>query len=291
MESTTDTPPLIVIVGETASGKTALAIQLAQRFNGEIIAADSRTVYRGMNIGTAKPTAQEMNGIPHYLLDVVDPDQPFTAADFKRLAEEAIDDIVRRSKLPIIVGGTGLYVDSVLYDFSFGGAPDSRLRAELQKMTVAQLQDILRERDIPLPQNNQNPRHLVRAIENNGQVLEHHKLRPHTLILGLHIDRDLLERKVAQRVDAMVEQGLVDEVRRLGSQYGWDTPALQAPGYRAFHAYIDAEVSLEEAKAQFVRNDLQLAKRQRTWFKRNKSIQWISNPAEAVDIVTTFLGK
>lgn len=291
MEPAADQPPLIVVVGETASGKTALAIDLAKRFNGEVVAADSRTVYRGMDIGTAKPTTDEMEGIPHHLIDVADPDQLFSAADFKRLASEAIADIARRGKVPIMVGGTGLYVDAVLFDFSFGKLPDPDERAVLQPKSIEELQAILLDRGLPLPENSRNPRHLIRAIENNGQVSHNKGLRPNTLVLGLKIDREVLKQKLEKRVKAMVSNGFVVEVRRVSERYGWDAPALQAPGYRAFRRYLLGEQSLEEAEAQFVRNDSQLAKRQRTWFKRNKSIHWISNSTEAVELATTFLNK
>lgn len=291
MEPRSNPAPLIVIVGETASGKTALAIELAKQFNGEIIAADSRTIYKGMDIGTAKPTPKEQDGVPHYLLDVIYPDEKFTAADFKRLANEKIENILRRGKLPIIVGGTGLYIDSVIYDFEFRPPADPGLRARLQAMSVEELQRVLAEKDIPLPENSRNPRHLMRAIETEGIAASRKGLRPNTLVIGLSIDRELLKEKLVKRVDLMVGQGFLEEVRRISDQYGWGIPALQAPGYKAFRRYLANEVSLEEAKALFIQNDLQLAKRQRTWFSRNKSIQWIWKKEESVDLITSFLNK
>lgn len=291
MGSEPNQTPLIVIVGETASGKTALAIELAKKFNGEIIAADSRTIYKGMDIGTAKPTIAEQDGIVHYLLDVVAPDQTFTAADFKQKALAAISQIASKGKVPIIVGGTGLYIDSILYDFSFGGAPDPKYRQQLQAKTVSQLQEVITKKHLTMPQNAKNPRHLIRVIESGGVISRPRVLRQNTLIIGLTIDREKLRQKLIRRVDVMVEAGLVDEVRRLSRQYSWDVPALQAPGYKAFHGYIDGAISLERAKELFVHNDMQLAKRQRTWFKRNKSIHWITEQDQAVDLVTTFLNK
>lgn len=291
MESQSDRTPLIVIVGETASGKTALAIDLAKQFNGEIIAADSRTVYRGMDIGTAKPNVEEMDGVPHHLLSIVDPDQIFTAADFKRRALEAIDDIASRGKIPFLVGGTGLYVDSVAYDFAFNGEPDYALRAELNALPVQELQQKLQDMGLPLPENSNNPRHLIRAIETEGAVPTKGSLRQNTLLLGLPIDREVLKAKLIRRVDLMVEQGFIEEVERVANQYGWDVPALRAPGYKAFRKYLAKEITLEEAKTLFVRNDWQLAKRQRTWFKRDKNIQWTCKKEEIVDLVTTFLNK
>jgi tRNA dimethylallyltransferase len=252
--------PLVVIVGETASGKSELALELAERFNGEIICADSRTVYRGMDIGTAKPTKEDQARVPHHLLDIVDPGEVFTVADFKRLAEEAIQDISMRSKLPIMVGGTGLYIDAVVYDYTFATKGARRDTA--------------------------NPRHVAKADSGSRS-----SLRLQTLILGLSPDREVLRTRVAHRVDAMVASGFVDELRNLVDRYGWDVPALQAPGYKAFRGYMNGSLSMDEAKALFVQNDLQLAKRQRTWFKRNNSIHWIKNRYEAVDITTTFLSK
>lgn len=291
MGSQSNQTPLIVIVGETASGKTALAIELAKQFNGEVIAADSRTVYRGMDIGTAKPTPEEQDGIPHYLIDVVSPDEEFTAAEFKKMANEKIAKIGERGKLPIIVGGTGLYIDSVIYDFEFRTPADTELREKLQGLSVDELQEILKGKDLPLPENSRNPRHLIRAIETGGAVASRQPLRENTLVLGLTIDREELRQKLAKRVELMVNQGFVDEVKHVAKQYGWDAPALQAPGYKAFRKYLAGEATLEEAKTLFIQNDAQLAKRQRTWFRRNKDIHWICKKDEAVDLVTTFLNK
>jgi tRNA dimethylallyltransferase len=291
MESQPNVPPLIAVVGETASGKSALALALAQQCKGEIIAADSRTVYTGMSIGTAKPTPEERQAIPHHLLDVASPDQRFTVADFKRLADEAITEIAGRGNIPFLVGGSGLYIDSILYDFQFRGEPDEGIRKQLQVMTIEQLHQLITARDLPMPENSRNPRHLIRVLEAGGIRDLRQPLRPNTLIIGLKIDQEALRSRVTHRVSAMVEQGFTDEVRTLAEQYGWDAPALQAPGYRAFHAYMEHAISLEEAKSLFVRNDMQLAKRQRTWFRRNKSIHWISQKEEAVDLITTFLNK
>ncbi len=291
MGSKSDDTPLIAIVGETASGKTALAIELAKRFNGEIICADSRTVYRGMDIGTAKPTVTEQDGIPHHLLDIVDPEDSFSVADFQKLAKQAIEDIASRGRVPFLVGGTGLYVDAILYDFEFRQAPDPQERQRLQLMTVQELQTEIIERGLAMPENIQNPRHLSRVIETGGLQSLHRTLRKNTLVLGLSIERETLKAKLIKRVDAMCEAGFVDEVRTLFAKYNPDTAALQAPGYKAFKAYLDGMSSFEEAKEMFVRNDYQLAKRQRTWFKRNKSIHWVAEQAEAVDLVTTFLNK
>jgi len=284
-------PPLIAIVGETASGKTALAIELAKKLGGEIICADSRTIYKDMDIGTAKPDGVEQAAVPHHLINVVRPDQSFTVADFKILADDKIREISGRGHIPFLVGGTGLYVDAVLYNFNFAGTPDLKERQRLQQLSVDELQAEHVRRGISLPENAKNPRHLIRSLETGGQKAQNNTLRNNTLVIGLSIDREALMQKLKRRVDTMIDHGFIDEVRRLADMYGWDVPAMQAPGYKAFRGYIEGILTLDEAKALFVRNDAQLAKRQRTWFKRNKSIHWIHNSSEAVDIVTTFLNK
>jgi tRNA dimethylallyltransferase len=292
--------PLIVICGQTATGKTALAVGLAQWLEhagyegGEIICADSRTVYRGMDIGTAKPSAAERASVPHWGLDLVTPSERFTAADFKAYAINAMDDIQRRGKVPIVAGGSGLYIDSVLFDYDFRPPAKVGARQELESLSVEQLQQKIRAAGLELPNNPRNPRHLVRVLETSGAASTKKELRPHTLVFGLLADRTILAERISLRVDNMIEHGFIDEVRGLVERYSWDAPALQAPGYRAFRGYLENADSLQTAKAEFVRNDLMLAKRQKTWFKRNKSIRWLTTPdkvAEAVDIATTFLNN
>lgn len=257
-ERLADAKPLIAIVGQTASGKTAAAIELAKRFGGEVICADSRTIYKHMNIGTAKPTTEEQAGIPHYLLDVVEPNQRYTVAEFKLAAEACIADIRNRGKLPIIVGGTGLYIDSVLFDYQFAG------------LGV--------ERD-PI-----NPRHAKLADNSDRE-----QMRDDAIVVGIHVPKDVLEQRIEARIDQMLADGLEAEIRQLAEAYGWDAPGLQAPAYKAFREYIVGAASLDEAKAAFKRNDMQLAKRQYTWFKRNDRIQWFDDPREIVDFITTKL--
>jgi tRNA dimethylallyltransferase len=291
MAPRTDKTPVIAVVGQTATGKTDLAIYLARKFPGEIIAADSRTIYKGLSIGTAKPTVNERLGIRHHCLDIINPDQSFSAADFQRVARECIQDIGSRNGIAYLVGGSGLYVDGLLYDFNFRPKGDQSERATLERLTVAELQSILLKRGIELPANSKNPRHLIRSIQTGGAPSVRHKLRKNALIIGLQADKEVILERLTRRVDAMVEDGLIDEILRVYRQYGWDAPGLQAPGYKAFRDYINHLITLDEAKRQFVHNDAQLAKRQLVWFKRNKDINWISSSEEAVDIVTTFLNK
>ncbi len=267
--------PLVVIVGETGSGKTALAIELARRFDGEIISADSRTIYKGMDIGTAKPTMAERAGVPHHGFDIVGPDGRFTAYDFQQLAYKMIDKISARGRLPIIVGGTGLYIDAVLYDFAFRPQASAEQRAALAALSVKQLQQAVVDQGLELPQNAQNPRHLTRLLEAGAPPQQIKTIPDHTLILGLWTPREQLRQRIERRVDTMVAAGLIDEVRALRARYG-DIEALRAPGYNAFSAYIDGAIDLDEAKRQFVRSDMHLAKRQRTWFRREPSIHWLN---------------
>lgn len=244
---------LLAIVGLTASGKTALGIRLAKKLNGEVICADSRTVYKHMDIGTAKPTLEEMQGIRHHLLDLVEPDQPFTVADFKHLAFKAVDDIRSRGKLPILVGGSGLYIDVVLFDYDFAGASGER--------------------------DTQNPRHRA-----SGSAHSRSKLMEGAVVIGLQPNRDELRQKLERRVDQMVENGFVEEVKSLLTRYS-GVKALSAPGYRAFVEYIGGEISLAEAKEIFVLRDYQLARRQMTWFRRNTDINWFTSAEEAEEFV------
>lgn len=255
---------LIVIVGETASGKSALALTLAGRHNGEIIAADSRTVYKGMDVGTAKPSRAEQARVPHHLIDVIAPNERFTAADFKKRATQVIEDIQSRGKLPIIVGGTGLYVDSVLYDFNF------------QPVDQGQ-------------RDPQNPRHLARVIESDGEASQRKPLRANTLVLGLQTSPDVLQARIAERVEQMFQDGLEREVQKLATEYAWDTPGLSAIGYQEFKPYFDTQQTIDETKDQIIVHTRQYAKRQRTWFKRSVDIRWCTTFAEAEHVAEAFL--
>ena len=288
-------PPrkLVVIVGETASGKSDLALKLAQEFGGEIICADSWTVRREADIGTAKPTAAAQATVPHHLLDVVGPDEDFTAAVFKRLAVQAIEDISNRGKLPIMVGGTGLYVDSVIYDYGFLPSGDRTAREELNKLTNQDLLSKITNLGITLGNvDTRNKRRLIRLIETNGAQPTKQKLRTNTLIIGLKAERTALEKRITDRADDMLAAGLEGEVHGLAEHYGWDCEALKGVGYAQWRDYFLGTASLAETRQKIIKANLDLAKRQRTWFKRNKCIQWFSTPvklSEVVAMVTTFL--
>jgi tRNA dimethylallyltransferase len=287
--------PLVVIIGETASGKSALALEIAQKFDGEIICADSWTVRRGVNIGTAKPTAEEQALVPHHVLDVVEPCEDFTAAVFKDLANRAIEDITTRGKLPILVGGTGLYIDGVVYDFGFLPAGDRDARQELNALSIAQLLQKIADLGIEVGGvDTRNKRRLIRLIEANGAQPTKKTLRPNTLILGLKVEREVLRDRIERRTNAMFTAGLENEVRKLQERYGWNCEALKGVGYAQWKEYFEGTQTLAEIRQKIVKATLDLAKRQRTWFRRNNSIHWLDTPVnwiEIVELITTGLDK
>jgi len=284
--------PLIVIVGQTASGKSDLAILLAEKFNGEIICADSWTVYKEFDIGTAKPSLDDQSRVPHHLIDVADPQKGYSAAIFKRQATRAIEQIHANNRLPILVGGTGLYIDSVLYDYSFLPKSNPKIRDKLNSMSITELIQFATEKKLDLSKiDDRNKRRVIRLIENQGKLPTKTSLRPKTLVLGLKCELEMLRLKIDQRIDKMIALGFVDEVKSLGKKYGWDIEPMKAPGYRAFRDFIEGKISIQKAKDRFLSNDLQLAKKQRTWFKRNQQIVWISDYKEGLDHVEQFLNK
>lgn len=284
--------PLIVIVGETASGKSVLAMELARRFEGEIICADATTVYQGFTIGAAKPSEKDRAEITHHLLDVADAANGFTAAQFKALAEQAVADISARGKLPIMVGGSGMYVDSVLFDYQFNFIPDTYERDVLNTMSLTELLELAHVRDLDVSGiDTANPRRIVRLIETNGKAPQRGALRKNTCVIGLRTDRELLTTQVEKRVMQMIENGLEQEVHRLSGRYGWDCEAMKAIGYREWRQYFEGNENMNDVRKQIASDTMKLAKKQRTWFKRNNSIQWITDPSKAVDIATTFMNK
>jgi tRNA dimethylallyltransferase len=288
------TDKIVAIVGPTASGKTDLAMQLASRYPGEIICADSRTIYRGMDIGTAKPTAQERRAVRHHLLDIIDPGEALSAAAFKRLAEGAIADVWERGLIAYVVGGSGLYVDALLFDYKFPEEADPNLRARLDVMTDEQLLELLAAEDPEAYERVDlaNRRRVIRAIETAGQPRSRSdRVRADTLLLGLTLNKEIAQQRISQRVQKMLEKGFLDEVRTIGSTYGWDSPALDVIGYRAFKEVALGQKTADEGAADFVRGDMALYKKQLTWFRRNPHIHWLQSPDEAEAKVAAFLGR
>ena len=266
--------PLVVIVGPTASGKSALAVQLAQQFNGEIICADSRTVYKHMDIGTAKPSAEDQAMVPHWGLDLVEPGEVFTAADFKEYALLKVQQIRERGHVPFIVGGTGLYVDGVIFDYEFG-QPQPELRKQLEALSLDALKLHCANNNIELPENQNNRRYVIRAIEQksiNNKGLR----RPidNVILVGITTERDELRTRIATRAEQLFENGMVEEATMLGEKYDWDSEAMTGNIYRSIHRYLENEISYTEVKDISTTSDYQLAKRQMTWLRRNPDIMW-----------------
>ena len=270
-----NTPPLIVIVGPTASGKTALAIDIARQYDGEVICADSRTVYRGMDIGTAKPDMVERQEVVHWGLDLVEPGQRFTAAAWQAYARERIDDIRSRGKLPIVAGGTGLYVDGLIFDYQYPAQPSAEQRELFESMSLEQLHKYCIDNNIILPENDKNKRHLVRRIVHDGQPNKRRQqIIDDAFVVGIATGVEQLRVKIAHRAEQMFADGVVEEAILLGKIYGWDSEAMSGNIYPLLRQHLAGKASIDEAKVAFATRDWQLAKRQMTWFRRNPYIAW-----------------
>ncbi len=303
---------IIVILGPTASGKSDLAVQLAKKFNGEIISADSRQVYRGMDIGTGKiPRDKLLNkydriylamGIRHHLIDIVSPKKVFTVSDFKSQAERAISDIIKRGKLPIIVGGTGLYIDALIYDIDIPEVPPNPLlRLNLNKFTAEKLYQKLKKRD-PERSKTIDPHNKVRVIraleiiDSLGKVPflnTHYSLlatRYNVLWLGLNPKN--LEKRIAIRVNQRLKKGAIKEVKNL-IQNRVTKKRIYDFGlsYRAIIKFLDTKIDKQTMVKEFMRSEIQYAKRQMTWFKRNKKIKWLSKNNQALPLLDKFIKK
>lgn len=275
---------VIAIVGATASGKTSYSIELAKEINGEIISADSRLVYKGFDIGTAKPTIEEREGIPHHLIDIVEPEFDYSAGLYKQQAREKIFEIAKKRKTPIIVGGTGLYIDILLKNYDLPQLEANKeLRNKLKGLNNEDLFNILLEKDSNAAQKiNQNDRKkIIRAIEiitTTGKPLEQTRgiLNPEFNIkwIGRNYDRTTLYKRIDDRVDIMIENGLVKETKNLLEKHGRIPNLINTIGYKEITGYIDNLYSLDEAKELLKKNTRNYAKRQLTWFRRNDSIEW-----------------
>jgi len=267
--------PLVVIAGPTASGKTSLAISIAKEFGGEIICADSRTVYKGMDIGTAKPSKLEQDGVPHWGLDLVNPDEYFSAAEFKSYALKKINEIRLRGNIPFLVGGTGLYIDSVIFDYQFSKKADLGRRELLSAMTLEQLCNYCNINNILLPENKNNKRYIINAIERSGTSPSRRRVPiDGTIIVGITTDRALLRERIKLRVEQIFNDGVVNEAKMLGDIYGWDNEALKSNAYILVHSNLLGEISEVDMKTRLAIIDWHLAKRQLTWLRRNPFIYW-----------------
>lgn len=279
---------VIAVVGATASGKTSYAIELAKKINGEIISADSRLVYKGMDIGTAKPTIDEMQEIPHYMIDVVEPEYNYSVGLYVKVAKKHITDIISRGKVPIVVGGTGLYFRVLLENYDLPDVkPDYELRKELSSYSYEELLEMLTKLDekaansvekndkkkliryIEIIKLAGKPLDLVRGVKEKEFNVEW---------VGLNFPREILYDRINKRVDLMIEQGLIDETKKLLQKHGRISNITDTIGYREVLSYLDGELSLDEAKDKLKQNTRNYAKRQLTWFRKNEQINWNCYP-------------
>ncbi|NJD03919.1 MAG: tRNA (adenosine(37)-N6)-dimethylallyltransferase MiaA [Ruminiclostridium sp.] len=285
--------PVIVIVGPTASGKTSLSVELAKKINGEIISADSMQIYKYMDIGTAKPDADEMAGIRHYLIDEIYPDEEFSVAKYRKLAQRYINEIIEKGKHPVITGGTGLYINSLVYNIDFSETTiDWELREQLKKQSEENgnryLYNQLLEMDPEAAKriHENDIKRIIRAIEvfkhTNKPISLHRqnsRLEPPPydyLIFGLRMERARLYERIDKRVDIMFERGLVNEVRKLKEMgYEKNFTAMQGLGYKEIFSFLRGEATLDEVKYIIKRDTRHYAKRQLTWFKRLENIRWL----------------
>ncbi|MCC2253207.1 tRNA (adenosine(37)-N6)-dimethylallyltransferase MiaA [Ruminococcus sp. CLA-AA-H200] len=284
--------PLIILAGPTAVGKTDLSVRLAKQINASVISADSMQVYRHMDIGSAKITPEEMDGVPHYLVDVLEPEEEFSVVRFQQMAKEAAEEIYARGQIPLVVGGTGFYVQALLYDIDFTeNDGDDSFRRELEQTAKEQgseyLHDLLKERDPKAAEqiHPNNVKRVIRALEfyqqTGKRISEHNeeergKESPYEFAYFVLTDeRSRLYERIDRRVDLMMEQGLLEEVRELKERgVRRDSTAMQGLGYKELYAYLDGAYDLEEAVRVIKRDTRHFAKRQLTWFKRERDVIW-----------------
>lgn len=273
--------PLIVILGPTASGKTAYAIRLARLIGGEVICADSRTVYRGMDIGTAKPTEPERAGVPHWGLDLIEPDQRYSLYDFQCYAMAKIAEIRQRQHVPLLVGGSGLYINSVIYDYRLaGGDYDPTTRAKLEKLPPDELRRLVIKRGAKLPRDPNNKRRLIRSLERGGVSNNCGYLSGQTVVIGIAVDKEKLSQRISERAEQMLERGLIDEAERLIARYGMVEP-LRRNAYGVVAKYLTGQIYEAELIEQISVKDRQLVKKQLTWWRNPRwasDIMWRTLP-------------
>ncbi len=291
---------LLIICGPTASGKSELAVFAAQKFNGEVISADSMQIYKNMNIGTAKVTIPEMAGIPHHLIDVIEPNQSFSVAEYKENAEKILKDLSSRNKNAIIAGGTGLYINSLIYDYSYGNSSANTEIREKYKLLAEEkgndyIYNILKklnpERAAQLHPNDRF--RIVRAlelIESDTPIIQDSQslIRDYKAI-AINQERELLYDKINKRVDKMFELGLLNEVADLiKNGLSFDNQSMKAIGYKEFKAYFDKTATIEEVKDKIKQNSRNYAKRQITWFKKLPNIVWCESKEDAIREIEEF---
>ena len=276
---------IIVIVGPTASGKSDLSVKIAKEKNGEIISADSRQVYKGLDIGSGKITKREMRGVPHFLLDIANPKKVFTVADFKRLGQKAIDDILSRGKVPVIVGGTGFYIDALVFDMDIPEVPPNKiLREKLEKKTIEELFSKLEKLDSERASeiDSQNKVRLVRALEivdALGKIPKANKTEKYDAEwIGIDWSNEVLKERIHTRLLKRIKSGMIKEVENLHAK-GLSYKRMESLGleYRYMARFLKKEITREQMISELETKIWQYAKRQRMWFKRNKDVKWIKN--------------
>lgn len=290
-------PKIIVIVGATASGKSALAIQLAKKFNGEIVSADSRQVYRGMDIGTGKVSKAEQKQVKHWLIDIISPKTNFSAAQFKKRADKIIENILKREKLTMIVGGTGFWIKAVVDNVEFPKVkPDWKLRRKLEKKSAAalfkMLQNLDHHRAAEIDQFNKV--RLIRAVEIAGSLGKVPKIkinpRYEALQLGISWPKEILNKRIKERFDKRLEQGMIKEVKNLRkNRISWKRLESFGLEYRWIAKYLQKKITFEEMKEKLFQEIKNYAKRQMTWFNKDKRIHWVGNEKETEKLIKDFL--
>lgn len=292
---------LIVILGPTASGKTGLSIKLAKKFKGEVVSADSRQIYRGMNIGTAKPL--DLENITHWMIDVKNPNELYTVAEYKKDAIDAIEDIIKRGKTPILAGGTGLYIKTIADNLDIPKIEANPiLRQKIERDIEKHGIDYVFKKLIKLdPEaayivDPKNPRRIIRALEVTLLTKKPFSAQRKSgnplfdvLEIGIDIPNEKLKERINQRVDQMADGGLVEEVKNLVKKYGKDQQAFDAIGYREIIKFLDDKTAVEDALQEIKTNTWHYAKRQMTWFRADKKIHWVENSEEAEKLVKSFL--
>ena len=302
-------PIVIVIVGPTASGKTALSIELAKKINGQVVSCDSMQIYKDMTIGSAKPTKEEMQGIKHYMIDAVNPNERFSVAEYKIQAEKAIEEIIRNNKIPIVVGGTGLYADSLIYNIEYPNIEfDKEYRENLEsqakteeglKKLYEQAQKIDKEACKKISKSDK--KRIIRILEifnktgkTKTQLDEESRLKEpkyNYKVFAIDIKREILYERINKRVDQMIELGLIDEVKNIMNKYNEFPTAMQAIGYKEVVEYLENKISYEEMIEKIKQETRRYAKRQLTWFRKNKDKIWLDGLEDRQNNINIILGE
>ena len=300
-------PNVIVICGPTASGKTALSIELAKQINGEIISADSMQIYKYMDIGSAKPTAKEMQNIKHYMIDFVEPNKRYSVADYKIEAEKCIEEILSKNKIPIIVGGTGLYINALIYGIEYSNVKtDENYRKQLEEIYekdgLEKLYNMAMKIDSKAMEkiSSNDKKRIMRVLEifhETGKTKTEQEIESRSkevkynyLVYGIDFDREKLYQRINKRVDIMIEKGLINEVQFLINKYKEMPTSIQGLGYKEIKEYLDGKITKEEAIEKIKTESRRYAKRQFTWFRKNKETIWLNGELDIKTNINIILG-